>query len=163
MKAKSIYDFEVRDIDGRAVNLADYRGKVLLIVNVASKCGLTPQYEGLQRLFEKHKASGLVVLGFPCNQFRGQEPGSADEIKSFCESTFGISFPMFEKVDVNGRTAHPLYQFLKSNARGFLGMKAIKWNFTKFLVDRNGKVKKRFAPTTAPDAIESELRATLAA
>lgn len=147
--------------DGTETTLESFRGKVLLVVNTASKCGFTPQYEGLEELWKKHEDAGLVVLGFPCNQFGGQEPGSAEEIQSFCSLNFGVSFPLFEKVDVNGRDAHPLFAALKTAAPGLLGSKAIKWNFTKFLIDRDGTVVKRFAPNDAPADIESEITALL--
>lgn len=147
--------------DGTETTLESYRGNVLLVVNTASKCGFTPQYEGLEELWQKHKDAGLVILGFPCNQFGGQEPGSAEEIRSFCALNFGVSFPLFEKVDVNGKDAHPLFASLKSAAPGLLGSKAIKWNFTKFLIDREGNVVKRFAPNDAPADIESEIAALL--
>ena len=157
----SIYDFTVATIDGQSKSLAEYRGKVLLIVNVASRCGFTPQYEGLQRLFEKYSEQGLVVLGFPCNQFGGQEPGDGAEIKSFCEQNFHVSFPLFEKIDVNGENTHPLYEYLKCEARGLLGSQAIKWNFTKFLVARDGRVVKRFAPKETPEGLEKKIVALL--
>jgi glutathione peroxidase len=153
----SIYDFKVRTIDGLETTLAPYRGKVMLVVNTASACGFTPQYEGLEKLYQKFKDRGLVVLGFPCNQFGSQESGSEAEIKSFCETRFHITFPIFSKIDVNGRQAHPLYQFLKKAKRGFLGTQAIKWNFTKFLVDADGTVLKRFGSTTKPEALERHL------
>ncbi|MFX3625308.1 MAG: glutathione peroxidase [Ectobacillus sp.] len=158
----SVYNFQVKTIQGEKKHLQDYKGKVLLIVNVASKCGFTKQYQGLQKLYEKYKECGFEVLGFPCNQFMGQEPGNEAEIASFCELHYGVTFPMFSKVDVNGASAHPLFQYLCNKAPGMLGFKAIKWNFTKFLVDRNGKVVSRFAPQKAPqelqEAIEKLLR-----
>ena len=157
----SVYDFTAKTLDGREVSLADYRGKVLLIVNTASKCGFTPQYEGLEALYRKHKDQGFAVLGFPCNQFGSQEPGDAAEIASFCSLTYDVSFPMFGKVDVNGPAAHPLYAFLKKQKKGILGSEGIKWNFTKFLVDRSGAVVERFAPTTKPEALESAVEALL--
>lgn len=153
----TIYDIPVKSIDGDETTLTSYRGKVLLIVNVASKCGFTPQYEGLEKLYEKLKDRGLVVLGFPCNQFGGQEPGGEDQIKSFCSLTYGVTFPMFAKVDVNGPSEHPLYAFLKAQKGGLLGFDAIKWNFTKFLVDRNGIVIGRYAPTTTPSSLEEDI------
>ncbi len=157
----SIYDFAAHDATGREVPIADYRGKVLLIVNTASKCGLTPQYEGLEALYRDLRDRGLQVLGFPCNQFAGQEPGSAEEIATFCKLTYDVSFPVFAKIDVNGPQAHPLYQWLKNEATGVLGSKGIKWNFTKFLVGRDGKVVTRFAPTTAPATIRGSIEALL--
>jgi len=146
----SIYDFKAKRLDGKDVNLADYKGKALLIVNTASKCGFTPQYEGLEKLYETYKDKGLAILGFPCNQFGAQEPGSASEIGQFCMKNYGVSFPMFEKIEVNGANAHPLYNWLKDEKPGVLGTKNIKWNFTKFLVNRDGKVVERFAPTAKP-------------
>ncbi len=145
------YEFGAETIEGRKRALSKYRGKVLLIVNTASQCGLTPQYSGLEALYRKYRDRGLEILGFPCNQFGAQEPGSEGEIAKFCETQFGVSFPMFAKVDVNGDTAHPLFQWLRKEAPGLLGSEAIKWNFTKFLVDRKGRVVERFAPTTAPE------------
>lgn len=153
----SLYDFEVTTIDGEKTTLAPYKGKVLLIVNVASKCGFTYQYEGLEALYKKYKEQGLVVLGFPCNQFSEQEPGNEAEIKNFCSLTYGVDFPMFSKIDVNGDKAHPLYVYLKKEQSGFLGSEAIKWNFTKFLVDRKGKVIDRFSPSTKPEALEDTI------
>lgn len=149
----SIYHHRASALDGTVVDLAQYRGKVLLIVNTASACGFTPQYQGLEVLYQKLRAQGVEVLGFPCNQFGKQEPGSAAEIGAFCEKNYGVSFPLFAKVDVNGAQAHPLFAQLKQAAPGLLGTKAIKWNFTKFLVDRNGEVVKRYAPTTTPAAV----------
>ena len=159
--SESIYQFTVNDIQGNPVALADYQGKTLLIVNTASKCGFTPQYTGLESLYEKHKDNGLVILGFPCNQFGSQEPGSDEEIASFCDLTFKVSFPMFSKVDVNGNNAAPLYQYLKKAAPGLLGSKGIKWNFTKFLINKDGEVVKRYAPTDKPEAIEKDIAAIL--
>ncbi len=153
----SVYDFTVQSLDGETLTLSRYRGKTLLIVNVASDCGFTPQYEGLEALYRRHKSKGLVVLGFPCNQFGRQEPGSAIEIRQFCTKTYGVTFPLFGKIDVNGRDAHPLYQFLKAEARGTLGSQAIKWNFTKFLVSTEGEVLKRYGPSTTPAEIEKDL------
>ena len=144
------YDFDAQAIAGRKVALSKYRGKVLLIVNTASQCGLTPQYAGLEELYRSYHDRGLEILGFPCNQFGAQEPGTGKEIATFCETQFGVSFPMFAKVDVNGDHAHPLFKWLRKEAPGMLGSEAIKWNFTKFLVDREGRVVERFAPTTAP-------------
>jgi glutathione peroxidase len=157
----NVYDFSANTLDGKPVALRDYAGKVLLIVNTASKCGFTPQYEGLEAMYQKYRDQGLTVLGFPCNQFGAQEPGSADEIGSFCHKNYGVSFPMFEKIDVNGEGAHPLYRWLKSSAKGLLGSEAIKWNFTKFLVDRHGNVVDRFAPTTKPEDLKSNVEALL--
>ncbi|MBH0168841.1 MAG: glutathione peroxidase [Bacillota bacterium] len=157
----SVYDFSVETIKGEKTNLDTYKGDVLLIVNTASKCGFTPQYKGLQSIYESHKEQGLSVLGFPCNQFGAQEPGSSDEIMEFCELNYGVNFPMFAKVDVNGDQAHPLFKYLAAEAPGILGSKAIKWNFTKFLVDRNGQVVKRFAPTDKPETIEKHIQELL--
>ena len=147
---ESIYDFSAVSVDGHETPLAQYRGKVLLVVNTASKCGFTPQYAGLETLYHQFKDQGVVVLGFPCNQFGGQEPGTEGEIAQFCELNYGVSFPIFAKVDVNGAGAHPLYKFLKSEKSGILGTEGIKWNFTKFLVDREGNVVRRFAPSVTP-------------
>lgn len=157
----TVYDFSATSLDGENVDLSQYKGKVLLIVNVASKCGFTPQYDGLQKLYEEYKDRGFAVLGFPCNQFGRQEPGSADEIKEFCSLTFNVDFPMFEKIDVNGNDAHPLYRFLKSEKPGILGSEAVKWNFTKFLVDRDGQVVKRFAPNDKPEDLKADIEALL--
>ena len=148
----------VTTLAGEATDLRAYAGKTLLIVNTASKCGFTPQYKGLEALYQRHKDAGVVVLGFPCNQFGAQEPGSADDIQSFCELNFGVTFPLFEKVDVNGPKAHPLFQQLKKAAPGLLGTEAIKWNFTKFLVGPDGVVRKRYAPNDTPEAIEADLK-----
>ena len=157
----SVYDFQAKTIDGDEQKLDAYKGKALLVVNVASKCGFTPQYKGLEALYEKFKAKGLVVLGFPCDQFGHQEPGDEAEIKNFCALTYDVKFPLFAKIDVNGSNAHPLYKYLKKEAKGLLGTEAIKWNFTKFLVDRNGRVVKRYAPTDTPAGIEKEVSAAL--
>lgn len=157
----SIYDFAAETIDGKPAPLSDYRGKVLLIVNTASKCGFTRQYAGLEELYRRYRDRGLVVLGFPCNQFGAQEPGDEAEIKSFCSLTYDVDFPMMRKIDVNGPTAHPLYVFLKGQKKGVLGTEGIKWNFTKFLVDRSGKVVDRFAPTVEPKALEGAIEALL--
>ncbi|HTQ01987.1 MAG TPA: glutathione peroxidase [Casimicrobiaceae bacterium] len=157
----SIYDFTVKDIAGKPVKLDGYRGKVLLIVNTASKCGFTPQYKGLEALYEKLHGKGLEILGFPCNQFGGQEPGGEKEIAQFCELNYGVTFPMFAKVDVNGAKAAPLYQYLKSEKPGLLGSEAIKWNFTKFLVDREGNVVKRYAPNDTPESLASDVEKAL--
>jgi glutathione peroxidase len=159
----TIYEFSADTIAGQALPLADFKGKVLLVVNTASQCGFTPQYKGLEELYEKYHDQGLEILGFPCNQFGGQEPGSATEIQSFCETKFGVKFPMFAKIEVNGAQAHPLYTFLKSEAPGILGLKDIKWNFTKFLVRRDGSVADRYAPTTAPASLDKDIQQALAA
>ena len=160
-KMPSIYDFNVTTIEGERISLSDYQSKVLLIVNTASKCGFTPQYEGLETLYQKYKDQGLVILGFPCNQFGAQEPGSSKEIANFCQINYGVSFPMFEKIDVNGKNTHPLYRFLKSEQTGILWTQKIKWNFTKFLVDTKGKVVERYAPTTKPSDLEEAIKALL--
>jgi glutathione peroxidase len=157
----TIYDFTAKSLQGKDVALAEYRGRPMLIVNTASKCGFTPQFEGLEKLYEQHRGKGLVVLGFPCNQFGAQEPGSEEEIGAFCQANYGVTFPMFSKIDVNGASAHPLYAFLKSEKAGILGTRNIKWNFTKFLVNRDGKVTARFAPTTKPEDIEKAIVAVL--
>ena len=157
----SIYEFSATNIKGQEVNLSDYQDKVLLIVNTASKCGFTPQYDGLQELHSKFKDSGFSVLAFPCNQFGGQEPGSSEEIQEFCTVNFGINFPIFEKVDVKGKDAHPLFKYLTSEKRGLLGTESIKWNFTKFLIDKEGKPIARFAPNTAPEKISQEIESLL--
>jgi glutathione peroxidase len=159
----SLYDFEALSIDGQPVALAQYRGKPLLIVNTASACGFTPQFGGLEKLHQTYGARGLVVLGFPCNQFGGQDPGSNEDIGAFCQKNFGVSFPMMSKVDVNGAEAHPLYQWLSAEAPGLLGSKAIKWNFTKFLVGKDGRVLKRYAPQDAPEKLAKDIEAALAA
>lgn len=159
----SIYDISATTIDGRPVSLATYRGKVLLIVNVASRCGLTPQYAELESLYRKYRDRGFEILGFPCNQFGGQEPGDEAQIQSFCTLNYQVSFPLFAKIDVNGPAAHPLYEYLKSARRGFLGTKAIKWNFGKFLVDRDGQVVERYAPIVHTPRIEEDLLPLLAA
>ncbi|MBV5257752.1 glutathione peroxidase [Synechococcus moorigangaii CMS01] len=156
-----IYSFSATTIDGKSVSLETYKGQVLLIVNTASQCGFRPQYKGLQALHEQYGQKGLAVLGFPCNQFGQQEPGDAGQIQSFCETTFGVSFPLFEKIDVNGSNAHPLYQYLTKEAPGILGTKNVKWNFTKFLIDRNGKVVKRYPPTATPEAIAKDIQRLL--
>ena len=155
----SIYDFKAKTLQGQDASLGDWRGQVMLIVNTASKCGFTPQYEGLENLHKKLHGKGLSVLGFPCNQFGAQEPGSESEIGAFCQANYGVSFPMFAKIDVNGPDAHPLYKYLKHEKPGVLGSERIKWNFTKFLVDRGGKVVARFAPMTKPEAIEQQIAA----
>jgi len=153
----AIHDFTVRDIDGNERRLDEWRGKVLLIVNVASKCGFTPQYAGLEQLWRTWRERGLVVLGFPCDQFGHQEPGDEAAIREFCDTSFGVTFPLFAKIEVNGEHAHPLYRWLKHEGKGILGSEAIKWNFTKFLVDANGDVVKRYAPTDTPEKIGKEL------
>ncbi len=157
----SVYDFEAKTIDGKTVSLGEWKDKVLLIVNTASKCGFTPQYEGLEKLNETYGPKGFAVLGFPCNQFGAQEPGDEAEIANFCKLTYDVDFPMFAKVDVNGDAAHPLYKALKTAAPGLLGSEAIKWNFTKFLVDRNGAVVDRFAPTTKPADLAKDIEKLL--
>lgn len=156
------YDFEAVGLDGATQSLAQWHGKVLLIVNVASKCGFTPQYAGLEQLWRNHGEQGLVVLGFPCDQFGHQEPGDADEIRDFCSLTYDVSFPMFAKVEVNGAGAHPLWKWLKSQKSGLLGIDAIKWNFSKFLVGRDGRVIARFAPTDKPESLAGDIKTALA-
>jgi glutathione peroxidase len=153
----SIYDFKVKKIDGKEISLSQYQGKVLLIVNVASKCGYTPQYKGLQALYDKYRDRGFEILGFPCNQFMGQEPGTEKEIQSFCELNFGVKFPLFAKIDVNGANAHPLFQYLTHAKPGILGSEQIKWNFTKFLIDAQGNPLKRYAPGDTPEQMDSEI------
>ena len=157
----SAYDFEAVDIDGKTVSLSDYRGKALLIVNVASKCGFTPQYTGLEKLWQDYRERGLVVLGFHCDQFGNQEPGNEEEIKNFCSLTYEVDFPLFAKVDINGAQAHPLWKWLKKEKGGLLGIDAIKWNFTKFLVGRDGKPLKRYAPTDKPESLVGDIEAAL--
>jgi len=159
----SIYDFEARRIDGQPVPLSSYKGQVLLIVNTASKCGFTPQFEGLEALYKKYAGKGLAVLGFPSNQFGHQDPGSNDEIGAFCTKNYGVSFPMMEKIDVNGADAAPLYKWLAKEAPGLLGSKAIKWNFTKFLVGKDGRVIKRYAPLDKPESLSADIESALAA
>jgi glutathione peroxidase len=159
----SIYDFTVKDIHGKAQKLEQYRDKVMLIVNTASQCGFTPQYKGLEAIYKKLHGKGLEVLGFPCNQFGAQEPGDAAEIESFCEINYGVTFPLFAKIDVNGAGAAPLYQYLKKEKPGVLGSEAIKWNFTKFLVDRKGNVVERYAPNAEPEAIRGDIEKLLEA
>jgi glutathione peroxidase len=158
----TIYDFSAPLLNGKTKSLADFKGKALVVVNTASKCGLTPQYEGLEKLYKTYKTEGLEILGFPCNQFGAQEPGAASEIAEFCSLNYGVSFTMFDKVDVNGDTTHPIFQWLKSEAPGLLGSEAIKWNFTKFLVGKDGKAIERFASTTEPVAMESAIKKALA-
>ena len=157
----NIYDIAVKSIDGQEQTLAPFEGKALLIVNVASKCGFTPQYTGLEALYRKYRQRGFAVLGFPCDQFGHQEPGNEAEIQQFCSLTYDVSFPMFAKIEVNGANTHPLYQFLKKAQPGVLGTEAIKWNFTKFLVDQHGAVRKRFAPTDRPEDIDADIAALL--
>jgi glutathione peroxidase len=159
----SVYDFEATSITGQPVALSQYRGKPMLIVNTASECGFTPQFAGLESLWKEFGTRGLVVLGFPCNQFGKQDPGSNDEIASFCSMNYGVSFPMMSKIEVNGGGAHPLYQWLTKEAKGILGTQAIKWNFTKFLVARDGSVVKRYAPTDKPESLRQDIEAALAA
>jgi glutathione peroxidase len=156
------FDFQASSLDGKPVDLAALRGKVLLIVNTASQCGFTPQYKGLQALHERFGEQGLEVLGFPCNQFGGQEPGDAPEIGAFCERNFGVTFPLFDKVEVNGADAHPLWRWLTAEAPGLLGSEAVKWNFTKFLVRRDGSVFKRYAPQASPESIAADIERLLA-
>jgi glutathione peroxidase len=157
----SVYEFTAETLDGKPAPLADYRGKVLLIVNTASKCGFTPQYAGLEALWRKYRDRGLAIVGFPCNQFGAQEPGDAAEIANFCSLTYDVSFPMMAKIDVNGPKAHPLYAWLKHEKKGLLGSEGIKWNFTKFLIGRDGEVVERFAPTATPASLEGAIEALL--
>jgi glutathione peroxidase len=157
----TVYDFTATDIDGRDRSLREFAGSGLLIVNVASKCGFTPQYAGLEAVWRKHRAGGFAVLGFPCDQFGHQEPGDEAEIKRFCSTNYGVTFPLFAKIEVNGAAAHPLYRWLKSEQAGVLGTEAIKWNFTKFLVDRDGHAVKRYAPTDTPEKIDTDVEALL--
>lgn len=158
---QTIHEFTAANIAGKEISLADYKGKVVLVVNTASKCGFTPQFAGLEALYEKYKDRGLVILGFPCNQFGAQEPGTADQIQEFCQLNYGVKFPMFGKIDVKGSDAHPLFKFLTSEKPGILGIEAIKWNFTKFLVDKNGNPVKRYAPNTEPKDIASDIEKIL--
>jgi len=157
----SIYDFSAQLLDGRTVSLSEFRGRVLLLVNTASKCGFTPQYAGLEQLYRAGKERGFAVLGFPCNQFGAQEPGSAEEIGAFCQKNYGVSFPLFARIDVNGPHAHPLYRFLKKSRPGIFGIERIKWNFTKFLIDRQGRVVDRYAPSTPPQKLAAAVEALL--
>jgi len=157
----SVYDYSAKTLDGQDVSLADYRGQVLLIVNTASKCGFTPQYEGLEALYKTYKDRGFTVLAFPCNQFGAQEPGNAEEIANFCSLTYDVTFPVMSKIDVNGADAHPLYKFLKKEQKGVLGTEAIKWNFTKFLIGKDGEVVERFAPTVKPEDLKVAVEALL--
>ena len=158
----NLHSFTANSLAAKPVDLSIYKGKTVLVVNTASQCGLTPQYEGLERLYKAHHADGLEILGFPCNQFGAQEPGSADEIGAFCQKNYGVSFPMMEKIDVNGDSAHPLFKWLSKAAPGLLGSEAIKWNFTKFLVGPDGNVIKRYAPQTEPKDLEKDIAAALA-
>jgi glutathione peroxidase len=162
MTDTTAFDFSARDIDGGERALAEFRGRALLIVNVASRCGFTPQYRGLEALWRKHRDAGLIVLGFPCDQFGHQEPGDDAEIKQFCSLSYDVTFPLFAKIEVNGEGAHPLYRWLKKEQAGVLGTQAIKWNFTKFLVDRSGSVVRRYAPTDTPEKIDGDVAALLA-
>jgi glutathione peroxidase len=157
----SVYDYSAKTLDGQDASLADYRGQVLLIVNTASKCGFTPQYDGLEALYRAYKDQGFTVLAFPCNQFGAQEPGDAEEIASFCSLTYDVTFPVLGKIDVNGPQTHPLYAYLKHEQKGLLGTEGIKWNFTKFLVGRDGEVVERFAPTTKPEDLKQAVEALL--
>ena len=159
--ATTFYDFSANKLNGKKADLSEYKGKTIIAVNTASQCGLTPQYKGLEELYNKHKEDGLVVLGFPCNQFGKQERGTSEDIQAFCELNYGVSFPMFEKIKVNGKDAHPLYKYLKSELSGGLLGSSIKWNFTKFVIDKNGKPVKRFAPTTTPETIEKYIEKIL--
>ncbi len=157
----NLYDIEVKTISGKQTTMREYAGKTVLVVNVASQCGFTPQYAGLEALWKKYQDRGLVILGFPCDQFGGQEPGNEEQIASFCQLNFGVTFPLFSKIEVNGKNAHPLFQELKKAAPGLLGTEAIKWNFTKFLVDKNGNVVERFGPRDTPESIESKIEKQL--
>lgn len=161
VRMDTIYSFSARTIDGREVSLADYTGQVLLIVNVASECGFTPQYAGLEKLYRDYHDRGFTVLAFPCNQFGGQEPGDAQAISQFCAEHYGVSFPLFEKIEVNGPQAHPLYAWLKSQKAGILGSESIKWNFSKFLVGRDGRVVQRLGPTAKPESLRKEIERAL--
>lgn len=153
----SIYDFSANKLNGQKTDLSEYKGQTIIVVNTASKCGLTPQYEGLENIYKKYKDKGLVILGFPCNQFGNQEKGSSDDIQEFCQVNYGVSFPMFEKIEVNGKNTHPIYKYLKSKLSGGLFGSRIKWNFTKFIIDKNGKPIKRFGPTSKPEKIDKYL------
>jgi len=163
INSQTIHEFSVKAINGNEVNLHDYQGDVVLIVNTASQCGFTKQYAGLEKLYNDNKAQGFSVLGFPCNQFGEQEKGNSDEISQFCELNFGVTFPLFEKVDVNGEDAAPLFNYLTANARGILGTKRVKWNFTKFLIGKDGKVVKRYGSTTKPASIDADIKRLLTA
>ncbi len=155
------YDFSAKDINGHEINMNEYKGKVLLVVNTASKCGFTPQLKELEELYKEYRSIGLEILGFPCNQFLNQEPGSNNDVKNFCEINYGVTFNMFEKIDVNGNNAHPIFKYLKSKEKGFL-TSDIKWNFTKFLIDKEGNVVKRYSPTTAPSKIRADIEKLIA-
>lgn len=161
MSSQALYDIQVQDIKGQSRTLDEYQGKVLLIVNTASKCGFTPQFEGLQKLHQELGGRGFEVLGFPCNQFMSQDPGDNDEISQFCSLNYGVDFPMFAKIEVNGPNTHPLYRFLKSEAKGLMGSEKVKWNFTKFLVNQNGQVVRRYPPTSKPEAIRKDIEQLL--
>lgn len=158
----NFYDFEAKKLNGQEASMADFKGKTVIVVNTASKCGLTPQYEGLEKLYSKYKEQGLVILGFPCNQFANQESGNSDEIAEFCQVNYGVSFPMFDKIDVNGKDAHPIFKYLKSELKGGILGSKIKWNFTKFIIDKNGNPVKRFSPVTTPEKMESYIQQILA-
>jgi glutathione peroxidase len=158
---KNFYEYSANSLQGKDISMETYKGKVVLVVNTASKCGLTPQYEGLEKLYREYKDKGLVILGFPCNQFAGQEPGSEKEISEGCLINYGVSFPMFAKIDVNGETAHPIYKYLKSELKGGILGSSIKWNFAKFLIDKNGNPYKRFSPTTTPDKLVKDIEKLL--
>ena len=158
---ESVYDYKVKDINGKEVSMADFKDKVLLIVNVASTCGFTPQYEGLQKLYDKYSEAGLEILGFPCNQFGAQEKGDESDIKEFCSVNYSVTFPIFSKIDVNGANADPLFEFLKDKMKGFLGTESVKWNFSKFLLSRDGTVEKRYGSLDFPEAIEPDIKKLL--
>ena len=160
---ESFYDFKANDINGKEVSMSSYEGKVVLIVNVASGCGFTPQYEGLQKLYDEHKEKGLEILAFPCNQFGEQEKGDGEEIKNFCEKNYSITFPIFEKVEVNGNDAHPIFKFIKEQKKGFMGTESIKWNFSKFLLSKNGDVIKRYGSLDVPENLEEDIKQLLTA
>ncbi|NMM50851.1 glutathione peroxidase [Marinigracilibium pacificum] len=158
MEKTSFYDFEANTINGKNIGLDQFKDKTIIVVNTASKCGLTPQYEGLENLYQKYKDQGLVILGFPCNQFANQEKGTSEEIQEFCQVNYGVSFPMFEKIEVNGKNAHPVFKYLKSKLSGGIFGSKIKWNFTKFVIDKNGVPVKRFSPTTKPEKMEDYIK-----
>ena len=160
---ESFYDFKANDINGKEVSMSNYEGKVVLIVNVASSCGFTPQYEGLQKLYDEHKEEGLEILAFPCNQFGEQEKGDGEEIKNFCEKNYSITFPIFEKVEVNGNDAHPIFKFIKEQKKGFMGTESIKWNFSKFLLSKYGEVIKRYGSLDVPENLEADIKQLLTA
>ena len=160
---ESFYDFKAKDINGKEVSMSNYDGKVVLIVNVASSCGFTPQYEGLQKLYDVYKEQGLEILAFPCNQFGEQEKGKEEEIKDFCEKNYSITFPIFEKVEVNGKNAHPLFRFIKEQKKGFMGTESIKWNFSKFLLNKSGEVVKRYGSLDVPENLETDIKQLLGA